>query len=192
MKKNMINTYEQSHQHIISLICLYSYIIYGIWSVCVCVCTLDVHAEAIIKSPRAWCHNLCKTNQTQQRVETLGMSLQLMIINLHFDGIRNWNMYNAEVYHHIIFMLNMASSWCVCACAWRHWSAAQRISNVMCQNVNWFFIKTIYDVYLQWEICLHVFIVTTSSYPLQTLHTQDQCNDHALYSVYGVSKEHLN
>lgn len=113
-KKNMINTYEQSHQHIISLICLYSYIIYGIWSVCVC--TLDVHAEAIIKSPRAWCHNLCKTNQTQQRVETLGMSLQLMIINLHFDGTRNWNMYNAEVYHHIIFKLNMASSWCVCVC----------------------------------------------------------------------------
>lgn len=35
-KKNMINTYEQSHQHIISLICLYSYIIYGIWRVCVC------------------------------------------------------------------------------------------------------------------------------------------------------------
>lgn len=151
--------------------------------VCVCVCTLDVHAEAIIKSPRAWCHNLCKTNQTQRRVETLGMSLQLMIINLHFDGIRNWSGSQGGCRGISSYHINIKHGVFLVLCAWRHWSAAQRISNVMCQNVNWFFIKTIYDVYLQWEICMFVFIVTTSSYPLQTLHTQDQCNDHALYSV---------
>lgn len=170
MKKNMINTYEQSHQHIISLICLYSYIIYGIWRVCVCVCTLDVHAEAIIKSPRAWCHNLCKTNQTQQRVETLGMSLQLIIINLHFDGIRNWNMYNAEVYHHIIFMLNMASSW---YCVRDVTEVPRSASQMSCVKMSIGFSLKQYTMFTfnERHVCVHVFIVTTSSYPLQTLHT---------------------